>query len=796
MPRPKGSKNKSKSGYPRSERTLYTPAGQPQRETPNIYTPAPLVERINIELTDVDYENLNQWCDQRKSQVETDRTDFLDRQQRYLVNWDDFITSTRKGPWKECSNLNLPLTAIMVKSLHARFYEIFTNPQTTILNPREKTDDEFVFLMQRLRKWYMWDYINGYRGIRGFAREAFWDVVTVGFGIGVKDFEIKERKMIVLEENQIKDLKREVADLEPQMKELASQKQELETDEEMATKRIDVSPYKEVQKLVKIFEGTSMRTVPWENAYFRNDMVESNDMDSTDYVMLQTQMSSSEIRMKAKRGIYDEECAQRVSDMTATYDGTPAAQIKQQKENLTGINKVQSMEKGQHIVEHIFATYDIDNDGIDEEIVISRCNKEILNINYLDKLSPTGMRPVIKFDCFSKPRQAYSRGVPEYLYPIQEEVNLYHNRRQDSLTLQTTPFGVYRAGSSLKREPLKISPGKIIPVDDVNDLKLMSWNANAQIMTNEQQMLWQYAERMVSVTALSQGAMPETVGALRSTSGVLTMLKQMQKEFVSSIDQNADSWKKMEKMILYDLDTRISDQVKLRILGPAVKDPATVLKKYVPLGADGIAITSQFDLEIDVASAINSEEIRRNDAQQVMQTTLNPSIAHQLGIVNAKGVYESLRKWYLAMGEDPNSFITKPQFTDEPLTLYQEIQICGQGEVPPMAMQDDHQLKAQDLLRFMQVPEFAEAIAKGIYIQAAPQFIQQAAQKHLMLAQALQPKGMPNPSGANDANLNEQQAGTSPQQGGQDPQKTTSRELPPKKEGMNGRDQSAANPSA
>ena len=99
-----------------------------------------------------------------------------------------------------------------------------------------------------------------------------------------------------------------------------------------------------------------------------------------------------------------------------------------------------------------------------------------------------------------------------------------------------------------------------------------------------------------------------------------------------------------------------------------------------------------------------------------------------------------------------------------------------------MSMKDDHQMKAQQLVQFMQTPEYQELKAGGHFTETVDDWVMKAAKKHEVLFQMLQPKGLPNPTGQGPPEQNALQSGTAPQQGGPDPRNTTSRELAPPKE--------------
>ena len=729
------------------------------------YKAAHLVDRIEIDLTEEQEKELSRWIDDKKAAIDIARSEFYNRHERFLYNWDDFITFNRKGPWEGSSNLHMPLTAIMVKTYHARLYNIFSNESTVQLTGRESTDDDQASMVKRLRDWYLWDFLNGYKGIRGFAREVFYDTVTTGFGIGMKDFYAKMRKVIDVEPA---ELKREMADLAPQVQEVQKNSQLLQTTEEAEKNTVPVKQYKEVQKILTFYEGSRVRAIPLESAYFPNFIPESNDLDHPPCVIIEVEMSVSDIMLKVKRGEWDEKKAMAViNEGTTNFSGYRGDRIKRQRDKLSGYNDQNLLyDKSPRKIQYCFCTYDIDNDMIDEEIVVTRSARgTILKKTFLDRISRSGMRPLYKFDCFSKPRQGYSRGVPEFMYPLNEEMDQTHNMRLDYLALQTCPFGTYRAGSSLKNQPIRIAPGKFIPTEEVTDMKVLNFQTNAVSLSGEEDRLWHYAERLASVSSLSQGIVPQNVGPTRSTSGVVTMLQQMDKEFKPVVDQNAQQWKKLEVMLLDDLDFRIDAGTKMKVLGASIEDfidPDN--SDDVDLINRALKVNGLFDVRIDVANVIRSDEVFRSEATTILQMLSAPSVANQLGIVGPKALFKAYADWLKSYGKDPDDYIDMPAFIGKPMTFYQEVQICYQEQLPPMAMQDDHEAKAQMLQAWLQDPVYLEAKATGNASANSDAWIAKAANKHMVIAQMMQPKGLPNPSGANGMDMGETVAGQAPNQ--------------------------------
>jgi hypothetical protein len=732
---------------------------------------ADLVDRISIDLSLEQEQRLSHWISKKKEAISYDREEFLERQKKYLFDFDDFVSFTRKGPWDGSSNYHMPLTSIVTKSYHARLYNIFTQKDTTNFLPRESMDEGKVDIIKALRNWYLWDYINEYKGIKGVANELFYDVCTVGFGIVMKSWDLKQRKVISLEKNQLDELNKEAEALAPEIEE--AKKKE---------RKVSVKPYKEVQKILTVFEGTKLLSVPFENAYFPNEIPETSDLDHPEMVLVVTKMSMSDLVLRAEQGQWDRDKVEliRGESIPGVSSETREKNVKELRDRLTGYDTQNTFfNADERDIEYVFCSYDIDDDGINEEIVVTRSPKGvILKVTHLDRVSPGGRRPLFKFDCFTKPRQAYSRGIPEFVHPLQEEMDMNHNLRLDYLQLQTCPFGVYRGGSSLDNQPIRIAPGKFIPVDEITDLRPITFNSNAGLFAGEEDRLWRYAEWLTSVSPLSQGAVGPVVGPTRSTSGVVTLLQQMDKQLRPIVEHNAVQWKKMEQAILEDLDYRVSPAMKMRVLGASVQDPVNEEeKRSIAELNQSLLVTESFDLAIDVASVISSDEVRRNEASILLQTLNNPSLLQQAGIVGPKALLKLAQEFLKSYGKRPDQYLDAPEFIDKALTLYQEIQVCAQGEIPPMSMQDDHEGKAKDLEAFMESEEFMEASAKQIYAPDAGSWFTKTIEKHRALADALAPQGGPNPTGEQGASMDALMSGQAPQQGGESVGRTTSRDL-------------------
>lgn len=639
---------------------------------------------------------------------------------------------------------------MFLKSYYARLYNIFTNKSITKLRFRDKTDETIVEAITKLRSWYVYDYINGYKGVTPMAREIFQDVCSVGFGIVMKTWDIKQRKTFELVKNELLE----------EMGDLGAQAEGLKEGD-----KLDISEYKEVAKIVTVFEGTRLFTVPFEDAFFPNLIPGSNDLNYPPCVIITARGVENDLKIKAEQELYDSATIEKVIDSERQKSSSGYAReqsVKDIRDSLTGYESYASTYDDEEVnIDYCFCTYDIDDDGFAEEIVVTRMSDgKILNVNYLDRVSKLGNRPIIKFDCFTKSRQAYSRGVPEYMYQLQEALDMNHNLRMNSLQMQTMPWGVYSATSSLDKEMKKVGPGYWIQVDDVNNsMRPMSFPVNAAALGIEEDKYFQYAERLATVPPHASGMVGDNVGPLRSTSGLTALLKQVNKEFKPMVDINAESWKSLELSLLEDLEFRVDTQLKMRVLGPTLKDAMAPFEFR-----DAFRLTAMLDMSIEVASLIESEEFRRNDASVLYSLFTTPGLLQQYGIVTPEGIYNFAKDVLSEYGRDYSAYLEKPEFAKKLLTVWEEVQYIAQLEIPPMSPMDDHARKVEELNQFMESPEFKEAFDGGVYTHQTVDVFNQTIKKHEELAKMSQAQGF-NPTGANavlGADLNAQQAGVAP----------------------------------
>lgn len=703
------------------------------------FTKIGIIDRIPKK--EFDRDKLVKWVLDQKTYMENDRQVWMARQRKYLDQWDDYITYPRKGLWEESSNVHLPLTMQMCKALHARCKQaLFAVNPPYVISPIEKLDIQRIKTIDIVMKWALANYINYYKGIELVIDDWIWDFVTIGWAVMKRRWDIVERKAIVLEE---------VAQNVPVAEAVDEISAILEGGEQEKAEEVIA---KEVEKIIPYFDGPVIQTVPHEDIWFPGRCNDTSDLDEHVAVFHQFKLTESEIRIRQKIGLFEEESAEKVltkglREPGTTADTTDRIEKKKREDKLQGVQTVDSQvgPKESDFLEG-YIRYDLDDDGIDEKlvVVINPDTRELVRWTYLDRITKTGKNPLHKIDLLRRPRRSYSLGMIELLYSINNEIDAMHNMQMDVGTISNVPFFFYRATCGLKPEKIKIEPGVGYPLDDPqNDINIPRWGNMTYWSATQEQSLTQWAERLTSLTAMNMGMPTPTVGASRTAAGMMALLNEGNLNIDIQLSRLKIGYSELLKGILADLQERLPDSTMVRVLGSMGET------LFGPQGQPWIEKVNRTDIagRVDFILSANSQnsnrELEKTNAIMYSQMLLNP-INIQTGIVSPRNIYSIMRNVLEKHGVlNFDDFVTPPQMAPSPLSLYDEIAAVTQGLIPAIQMNDNHQAKVQGLTMFSQEPSFVEGIARGVNSPRAMEALNIAVNIHANMAAAIQAQAQP-----------------------------------------------------
>jgi hypothetical protein len=367
-------------------------------------------------------------------------------------------------------------------------------------------------------------------------------------------------------------------------------------------------------------------------------------------------MSEDDLRRKVLLGRYYKDTVEDIltsgtpkGDQPATdSDGYRASQ--DMAEGLQG-DGPSNTRSDQFLVIEDHRRYDIDDDGLEEEVIFWVCPDapgKLLGWDYLDNVYAHGRRPFRAEVYHPVPFRFYGLSFAEVLKGIQDEINAIHNQKVDYATIQNMPFGFKRASATLPPIQQRLRPGEFIDVDNPQqDILIPKWQGTPAWGQQEEATLMQYAERLTGITDITMGRQPNRVGATRTAKGTQSLLAEAGLRFKTAMSAFQRFWVGIFEDILALDQEYLPPQQEFRITG---RRPTVVKVK------DRTEIRGQYDLRLTTTSDHLNREQMRNDATVMMQALLNPGLI-QVGIVGKKGIKRVVQDLLKSFGKDPDFYL-------------------------------------------------------------------------------------------------------------------------------------------
>lgn len=471
-------------------------------------------------------------------------------------------------------------------------------------------------------------------------------------------------------------------------------------------------------------------------------------------------MTEDDLRRKVLQGRFYQDSVERMLNAGPSHGDQPAMdstgyrQSQDQAEGVTGQGP-SNVRRTQFEILEDYRRYDIDGDGLDEEVIVwasPHLQDAILGWDYLDNVYAHGRRPIRVARFFPVPFRFYGLPFAEMVKGIQDEINTIHNQRVDSGTIANLPFGFVRSSSTLPPIQQKLRPGEFIEIDNPQqDVLIPKFNVSPSFGSGEEAVLQQYFERLSGLTDLSFGRQPNRVGATRTARGTQTLLSEAGLRGKIAIQAFQRFWTGIFEDILALDQEYLPPRQEFRVTG---RRPAVIRVK------DRTEIRGAFDLRLaSTSESLNRDRIR-DDATILLQAVLNPSLI-QIGLVGKKGVRRVVQDLLKAYGKDPD-FYLEP---DEPVrSPVEELMMFTVGQSVSPVMGENFQAHVQSHQQALQdplVPPEAKKLLKQ-HLQETFQLMQSA-----QLAQSLQrqqgPQGQ-RPQGAQSPNAAQGALPQGPQQ--------------------------------
>lgn len=600
------------------------------------------------------------------------RTMWLERQQVYLQDWDEFLVSTAEGPFSGTGNLHMPLPLIICKTVHARFVQalIGIDPPFTMEGRTEATGQR-AQLIQSLLRYILMEHSNYYDGIEEAVDRWLWDWVSVGSSI------MKARWECLYERYQ---------DVEEYMKPGIPT---YRTNPETGKSEMHQIPKKATREKTvteKTFEGIVYEKRNMEDILITGG---NGDVNLADSVCDRYFLTASDLWHGVDKKLFREAEVEAV--IAAGLDhtmGAIAGHIKLQRANDAGKSVIRSpIELDRFEIIECYMKLDVDGSGINSEIVVwvHYRSQKIIRANYLRRMIKTGERPFFKIDFHLRQDAEYGVGLVEMMHPLTVELDAIRNLRMDFGLLATMPFGFYRPTSNLNPAVLQLEPGSLIPLDNPQtDVYFPNLGNRTAWGFQEEQAIYTMVERLTSINDMNQAVMTGSQGPTRTATGARALLGESNANLDIFLRRMNRGWKRLLKFTFHMLQQRINPGFQFRVLGDDGDNYWAQVQSREEL-------KGMYDFQITANSSASNPQIQEDTAQMIMQITANP-LDMQMGIVTPAQRYEALKN-YLKVKQikDFNRYIQKPKGYNYLPTPEEEANRLLRGIEVPLSPQSDHQ---------------------------------------------------------------------------------------------------------
>ena len=510
-----------------------------------------------------------------------------------------------------------------------------------------------------------------------------------------------------------------------------------------------------IRKTVRIFDGPKLRVMDYEDVLYPSraenlQIPGPANPSGAAHVILCDYPTVDEIRRHKKSGFYnlmtDEDL---LAIENASQDRSYSQEVKQQKDDFQGTHDLEEKVKSHKSLTRVlcFDLYDIDGDGVDEDIVwwMILETKTVVKAKHLTEMWPGNppYRPIGGAAFIPVRGRVSGIGIPELTESTHDVLKSVFDQTLDAGTLANVPFGFYRASSNVKPEVMRMWPGELYPLGDPQrDIHFPQMPQTSQAFgLNMMTVLGQFQDKLTMQGELQFGRIPKgQASAFRSAEAQQTLLAQGEarperilRRFFMGLTQ---VWSH-----IHQLNQRFLPEKKKYMVAGYLKpedDPYEEINTTKEIEGN-----FQFDFRANVFNT--SKEILQSSMQQLMGTLMNPLMV-QLGLVTPDNIYQMVRDYSKSLGQDAEyKYITppSPESSEPPIVVEEAIHSIMLGDTPKGRPAEGAQVHFQKLTEFMQSDDFGYLdnpqkvmIFKSYFLK-----VRDAVQKEIQLQQLSQQVG-------------------------------------------------------
>jgi hypothetical protein len=485
-----------------------------------------------------------------------------------------------------------------------------------------------------------------------------------------------------------------------------------------------------------VFEGVKMLNANLDFLYFPIDILSLQPPDCP-HLIIKSEETISEINQKIKTGEYSLLTPKKLEKIKAnpiTYKNE--TEDKMDSEVVTAVKKIEGTNKqiypDEIVAKYIcYYSYDVDNDGIKEEIevIIFPDARIIAKACFLEETFKHGKRPINQLVYDIRPYSIFGKGVAENLHSLQELYDDIWNQMLNYGAVIALPFFFYLATGNMQGDVYKLRPGEGYPLGSTDDVRFPTFQNNLPVTFAEIQQVYSHIERRGKVNESLYGRQGQ---ARQTATATLKLIGEAMEGQQINFNRYRQGWANIFKDFYLLHMAYMPETMKYRIFDPMAKqyDFKTISRRDLMEMPD-----INFDIHLEQTSDVFQREMWTN----LMQITANP-LTIQMGIVQPPQIANLLERVYEAFNiEDVDNFIIRPEPMEPPKDPMEENIRMSQGDlVKPNPQEDVQQHLAMHQAYLMQNGNLIPPEYKQLFVQhiVETQVMLQQQQQMMQYAQA------------------------------------------------------------
>lgn len=224
-----------------------------------------------------------------------------------------------------------------------------------------------------------------------------------------------------------------------------------------------------------------------------------------------------------------------------------------------------------------FVFWDADGDGVAEDLVLwwEPTTGHVLRAEY----NELGSRPIVRLPYIDRPKLLYARGVGWYAQLLQDEIDSYHNIRNNSMAVSSLQMFATRTGS-MKNRSRTFRPLENIEFDDPkNDFMPITFPDVSQSTLQAEMLTRQYLQQVVAAgdALLGQG---DSQAKTRATASGQAQQLQTNLKIVNAIQESvAKAYSKIGMKMLLQMAAHSNETLE-NLVGLVPDQHIPVLEKF------------------------------------------------------------------------------------------------------------------------------------------------------------------------------------------------------------------------